>query len=1540
MTFDNNDVFLVFACRKSLGLLPYREQNIQLMTLEGWNNGNFTLLCLATLPQCIVAGMQSGQLVAFSTVQQSESAAIKSAGADKLSQVYAYERILTDQHKGPCGAIWTLKQNRGFISGGYDGSILVWNQKAGLLRRIELQTEIKTRPSSFKIKSICDDGNADDIIVGTKGGDVFEVAQNKPVKLVMKGHLGEVVGLDKLGHKGEFVTVGKDKELIIWDLVKDSKEKKRKVITLDFEACKVASSVDGTHVAVGFLNGYIQIIDVGNSNPIKKIKDRSAPILIMKYSSTQDLSLLAVGAEDFKIIIYNRGDSYKCYGTIKGLKYSPRFFDFTADSNQIRVVDDGFILKFYNCANEKSVKRTESVFELKDYRWASWTCPIGWEVSGLLGNGLNSDGTIDRTSLYYNLSCMAVSPDKSLLAVGLKDGRLRFYRYPCFGENPPYLEYYAHSSSIQGIVFCDQVSSEALDYHFVTIGKEDRNVIQWRCLRSGDKGNSSSLIGASLDKDEIFLMKLGKNKNSQAHDNDVVVRDIQESNKAFNVDSWAIPIRQAEAPDQNLELKHLFGCKFEGMTSFAKFSSTNSVVYFSSNKGIVQESSKENKLQSFFTMHKAQIMAMDIHKNRELVATGDSAGSDSYGQIYIWYFQTKTVVGSMRASSKGGITKLKFSSEGTKLLSVNNDKYHILDIWDYANSRLITSVQVDVHPLLDISFKSDNEFMTLASTSPRFWEFKGSNLSSTLGNWSMFVPLVDKDKKDQPPVSNEPEILVSCIYAFLQNICFTGTANGKIYTWQNNAYTKAVEAHDGAVRVMHCYKNILYTGGDDGIIKTWSYSGKLAPIKQVVLPILTEKNSGFEIRNLDISSEHFYLVGTDRAKLFMANESGSADAYSVVAETHACIGINALAVHPMTAQFVTAGNDGKLIKWDIQSKTCIETSLSREQSHSKGDYIVALDWSINGEFIAAGTAKGTLCLFDKSLSLKSSLESSFTGPDQRISVIKISPVINKLIVSATNSTQIKFYDIIDNGPTISPGGGLIGDIHADCRYIDWSDDGEFIAFTLDSYEIKFGMMKDQTHTLYAKVKEKNWITWTQPIGPTVKGIKLDEKEIKYNPVCRSTKFAVKAKDHEIKIDQKMIRLFLATGDRHGDVHLYRYPSVYPNSDCKSYNALAQPLTCVRIFANDSFVVAISDKDNTIAIFEADFKNDKKAADNVEAVLAGVAGEQVDADEAAVDPNNQVVVRASLKPKRITQRAAEVMTEDNQDLAKLYKISQHQADAQRFTLPWMAAIRYPTDYLKPPINSALAPKLKITPEFVFGFRAKDCRDNLSYLSAEEIVFATGALVVVHNLIENRQRFFCDHRADVTCFSIIPMRNIAASGEIGMHPLICVWSTDSLTSIRKIRAEGTHGLAKIQFCPSGPFLLTLHVDPHSTVAVFNYLTGVKIHSVHGDGPSLRIMDVRWIANDEFVSVGMNHIKFWRFDGALLSDIRGKMNPKTGQKHMVCCAVNKKDIVVGTIEGEVLVWKRSMISDFPQIYPVLKNKKAEKSGCVDCIAVTEQK
>ena len=163
---------------------------------------------------------------------------------------------------------------------------------------------------------------------------------------------------------------------------------------------------------------------------------------------------------------------------------------------------------------------------------------------------------------------------------------------------------------------------------------------------------------------------------------------------------------------------------------------------------------------------------------------------------------------------------------------------------------------------------------------------------------------------------------------------------------------------------------------------------------------------------------------------------------------------------------------------------------------------------------------------------------------------------------------------------------------------------------------------------------------------------------------------------------------------------------------------------------------------------------------------------------------------------------------------------------------------------------------------------------------------------------------------------------------------------MTSIRKIRAEGMHGLAKIQFCPSGPFLLTLHVDPHSTVAVFNYLTGVKIHSVHGDGPSLRIMDVRWIANDEFVSVGMNHIKFWRFDGALLSDIRGKMNPKTGQKHMVCCAVNKKDIVVGTIEGEVLVWKRSMISDFPQIYPVLKNKKAEKSGCVDCIAVTEQK
>lgn len=68
-------------------------------------------------------------------------------------------------------------------------------------------------------------------------------------------------------------------------------------------------------------------------------------------------------------------------------------------------------------------------------------------------------------------------------------------------------------------------------------------------------------------------------------------------------------------------------------------------------------------------------------------------------------------------------------------------------------------------------------------------------------------------------------------------------------------------------------------------------------------------------------------------------------------------------------------------------------------------------------------------------------------------------------------------------------------------------------------------------------------------------------------------------------------------------------------------------------------------------------------------------------------------------------------------------------------PWIGAIKEPTGYLKPPLKQEKAPAIEINIDFVYGYRAKDCRNNLKYLKNGNIVYHAAALGIVHNLETN-------------------------------------------------------------------------------------------------------------------------------------------------------------------------------------------------------------
>lgn len=74
-------------------------------------------------------------------------------------------------------------------------------------------------------------------------------------------------------------------------------------------------------------------------------------------------------------------------------------------------------------------------------------------------------------------------------------------------------------------------------------------------------------------------------------------------------------------------------------------------------------------------------------------------------------------------------------------------------------------------------------------------------------------------------------------------------------------------------------------------------------------------------------------------------------------------------------------------------------------------------------------------------------------------------------------------------------------------------------------------------------------------------------------------------------------------------------------------------------------------------------------------------------------------------------------------------------------PWLGSIKEPSTYYKDPLNQSKKPPVMLQLEYVYGYRAKDCRNNLKYLKQGNIVFHAAALGIVMDPAANTQKY--DH-----------------------------------------------------------------------------------------------------------------------------------------------------------------------------------------------------
>lgn len=368
----------------------------------------------------------------------------------------------TNQVKRHKGAVYALNStsDNGIISGGADGNIIIWGVSLTPLKTINLKDLKVTFSISSGINALCYDKSHDKMLVGTRGSEILEIdTNNLSNSVLIRAHnKGELWGLAIHPNREHYATAGDDNTVRIWD----ARDRTLiNMITLKGSARAIAYSQHGSHLALGMQSGSLIIYSSDLKEIISTCVCSKKWIQVIQYS--KDSSVLAVGAHDNNIYLFNTAP-YSRRSVLKGHGSYITHLDFSIDGKYLQSNCGAYELLFWNVENGKQIKSASSV---RDVKWATWTCTLGWPVQGIWP--ACSDGT--------DVNSVDRSPDEKLLVTADDFMEIKLFRYPCINKDNKYKTYGGHSSHVTNIRFS---TSEC---YVLSCGGNDKCVFQFKVTR-------------------------------------------------------------------------------------------------------------------------------------------------------------------------------------------------------------------------------------------------------------------------------------------------------------------------------------------------------------------------------------------------------------------------------------------------------------------------------------------------------------------------------------------------------------------------------------------------------------------------------------------------------------------------------------------------------------------------------------------------------------------------------------------------------------------------------------------------------------------------------------------------------------------------------------------------------------------------------------------------------------------------------------------------------------------------------------------------
>ncbi|XP_054944687.1 echinoderm microtubule-associated protein-like 1 isoform X6 [Physeter macrocephalus] len=228
-----------------------------------------------------------------------------------------------------------------------------------------------------------------------------------------------------------------------------------------------------------------------------------------------------------------------------------------------------------------------------------------------------------------------------------------------------------------------------------------------------------------------------------------------------------------------------------------------------------------------------------------------------------------------------------------------------------------------------------------------------------------------------------------------------------------------------------------------------------------------------------------------------------------------------------------------------------------------------------------------------------------------------------------------------------------------------------------------------------------------------------------------------------------------------------------------------------------------------------------------------------------------------------------------------------------------------------------PTKRLKLEWVYGYRGRDCRNNLYLLPTGETVYFIASVVVLYNVEEQLQRHYTGHNDDVKCLAVHPDRITIATGQVAgtskdgkqLPPNVRIWDSVTLNTLHVIgMGFFDRAVTCIAFSKSngGSNLCAVDDSNDHVLSAWDWQNEERLAGVKCSNEAVFAADFHPTDTNIIVTCGKSHLYFWTLEGSSLIKKQGLFEKQEKPKFVLCVTFSENgDTITGDSSGNILVW-----------------------------------